>query len=126
MKSVDQARSLAHDIVARATAAGADGADAVVSSHASLNVSVRLGQLEDVLSGREWLAAGRFTVADLLMADVLRVPDVRAFGRRPASEAYVARLTDRPAFKKAQADQIALFATADETRAAKGPGQRAS
>ena len=86
----------------------------------------RLGQLEDVLSGREWLAAGRFTVADLLMADVLRVPDVRAFGRRPASEAYVARLTDRPAFKKAQADQIALFATADETRAAKGPGQRAS
>jgi len=86
----------------------------------------RLGQLEDVLSGREWLAAGRFTVADLLMADVLRVPDVRAFGSRPASEAYVARLTDRPAFKKAQADQIALFATADETRAAKGPGQRAS
>lgn len=48
MKSVDQARTLAHDIVARATAAGADAADAVVSSHASLNVSVRLGQLEDV------------------------------------------------------------------------------
>jgi len=48
MKSVDQARSLAHDIVARATAAGADAADAVVSSHASLNVSVRLGNLEDV------------------------------------------------------------------------------
>lgn len=48
MKSVDQARSLAHDIVDRATAAGADAADAVVSSHASLNVSVRLGQLEDV------------------------------------------------------------------------------
>jgi PmbA protein len=48
MKSVDQARSLAHDIVARATAAGADAADAVVSGHASLNVSVRLGSLEDV------------------------------------------------------------------------------
>lgn len=48
MKSVDQARSLAHEIVARATAAGADAADAVVSSHASLNVSVRLGALEDV------------------------------------------------------------------------------
>ncbi|MGN6277441.1 MAG: TldD/PmbA family protein [Sphingomonas sp.] len=48
MKSVDQARSLAQDIVARATAAGADAADAMVSSHASLNVSVRLGQLEDV------------------------------------------------------------------------------
>jgi len=48
MKSVDQARSLAHDIVTRATSAGADAADAMVSSHASLNVSVRLGQLEDV------------------------------------------------------------------------------
>ena len=48
MKSVDQARSLAHDIVARATAAGADAADAMVSAHASLDVSVRLGALEDV------------------------------------------------------------------------------
>jgi glutathione S-transferase len=77
----------------------------------------RLGQLEDILSKREWLAAGRFTVADLLMADVLRVPDVRAFGDRPASEAYVARVTDRPAFKKARAAQISLFEAADAKRA---------
>src|SRR5918911_4056301 len=60
----------------------------------------RLDQLEKILSEREWLAADRFTVADLLMADVLRVPEVRAFGNRPASEAYVARATDRPSFKK--------------------------
>lgn len=77
----------------------------------------RLGQLEAVLSEREWLAAGRFTVADLLMADVLRVSDVRAFGERPASEAYVARVTARPAFQKAWADQLALFAAADAKRA---------
>jgi glutathione S-transferase len=77
----------------------------------------RLGQVETILSEREWLAAGRFTVADLLMADVLRVSDVRAFGDRPATEAYVARATDRPSFKKAQADQIALFQAADEKRA---------
>ena len=77
----------------------------------------RLGQMERVLSEREWLAAGRFTVADLLMADVLRVPDVRAFGDRPATEAYVTRVTDRPAFKKARADQIAHFEAADRTRA---------
>lgn len=83
-------------------------------------LSQRLGHLEDVLSEREWLAAGRFTVADLLMADVLRVPEVRAFGDRPASEAYVARVTDRPGFKKAQADQIRLFADADRARMAKG------
>jgi glutathione S-transferase len=77
----------------------------------------RLDQLETVLSARDWLAAGRFTVADLLMADVLRVPTVRAFGDRPASEAYVARVTD-PAFRKARADQMALFEAADAKRTA--------
>ena len=77
---------------------------------------LRLGQLEQVLSEREWLAAGRFTVADLLMTDVLRVEKVRAFGDRPASEAYVARVTGRPAFRKAQAEQVALFEAADAKR----------
>lgn len=77
----------------------------------------RLDQLEEILREREWLAADRFTVADLLMADVLRVPKVRAFADRPATEAYVARATGRPAFRKAHADQIALFEAADATRA---------
>jgi glutathione S-transferase len=76
----------------------------------------RLSQLENILSAREWLVADRFTIADLLMADVLRVPKVRAFGSRPASEAYVARMTDRPAFKKAQADQVRQFEAADANR----------
>jgi glutathione S-transferase len=76
----------------------------------------RLDHMERVLGEREWLAAGRFTVADLLMADVLRVKDVRAFGDRPATEAYVARVTARPAFRKAQADQIDQFEAADATR----------
>ena len=86
----------------------------------------RLGHLETILSEREWLAAGRFTVADLLMADALRVPKVRAFGDRPATEAYVIRATDRPSFKKARADQIGLFEAADATRTEKGSGWRAS
>lgn len=77
----------------------------------------RLDQLEDVLSERDWLAEDKFTVADLLMADVLRVPKVRAFGNRPASEAYVVRLTNRPAFKKAYADQMTHFELADKLRA---------
>lgn len=76
----------------------------------------RLGQLETVLKERDWLVADRFTVADLIMADVLRVPDVRAYGERPATEAYVARLTSRPAFCKARADQIAHFAAGDGER----------
>ena len=75
----------------------------------------RLEQLETVLKEREWLAAGRFTAADLLMADVLRVAKVRAFGDRPATDSYVARVTDRPSFKKARADQLAHFAAADQT-----------
>jgi glutathione S-transferase len=76
----------------------------------------RLDHLERIFGEREWLAADRFTVADLLMADVLRVSDVRAFGDRPATEAYVTRVTDRPAFRKARADQIALFEAADAKR----------
>ena len=81
----------------------------------------RLDHMETILGGREWLAAGRFTVADLLMADALRVPAVRAFGDRPASEAYIVRVTDRPAFRKAKADQIAHFAAADTARAETAP-----
>lgn len=73
----------------------------------------RLDHMERVLGEREWLAADRFTVADLLMADVLRVEKVRAFGNRPATESYVARITARPAFRKAHADQMAHFARAD-------------
>jgi len=73
----------------------------------------RLDHMERVLKAREWLVADRFTVADLLMADVLRVAKVRAFGDRPATEAYVKRITARPAFRKAHADQMAHFARGD-------------
>jgi glutathione S-transferase len=83
-------------------------------------MSKRLAQLEAVLNERDWLAAGRFTAADLIMADVLRVSDVRAHGDRPATEAYVERLTARSAFRKAHSDQIAYFAAADEKRSKRG------
>ncbi len=77
----------------------------------------RLSHIEGILKARDFLAAGRFTIADLLMADVLRVPKVRAFGNRPATEAYIARTTDRAAFKKAHADQLAHLAEGDRKRA---------
>lgn len=48
MLTPDQARDRAADIVARAVRAGADAADAVFAADASLDVSVRLGALEDV------------------------------------------------------------------------------
>ncbi|RIL05361.1 MAG: glutathione S-transferase [Proteobacteria bacterium] len=80
-------------------------------------MGLRLQQLERVLSEREWLVTNRFTAADLLMADVLRVSEVRSFGDRPATEAHVTRATNRPAFKKAYADQMAHFEAADAQRA---------
>lgn len=64
----------------------------------------------------QWMFADRFSVADLAMADVLRIPAVRMRGARPASEAYVARATARPAFARAYADQMAHFAAADAAR----------
>jgi glutathione S-transferase len=76
----------------------------------------RLDHLQTVLGKREWLAASRFTVADILMADVLRVPDVRAFAASPVIEAYIERACARPAFKKAFSDQLAHFAAGDSHR----------
>ena len=76
----------------------------------------RLDQLAEVLRDREWLVASRFTVADLLMADVLRVPKVRAFAASPVIDAYIDRACDREAFRKAFADQLAHFQAADASR----------
>jgi glutathione S-transferase len=73
----------------------------------------RLGHLEPVLAGREWLA-GTFSVADILMADVLRLVDrFDGLAEHPACRDYVARATVRPSFVKAHADQMAHFAAAD-------------
>ena len=76
-------------------------------------LEARLQHLEPVLAGREWLA-GAFSVADILMADVLRLVD--RFDRltgHPACRNYVARATARPSFVKAHDDQMAHFAAAD-------------
>jgi glutathione S-transferase len=76
-------------------------------------VEVRLQRMEPVLADREWLA-GTFSVADILMADVLRLVDrFDGLADYPACRAYVARATARPAFAKAHADQMTHFAAAD-------------
>ncbi|MES2193128.1 MAG: glutathione S-transferase family protein [Pseudomonadota bacterium] len=73
----------------------------------------RLTHLEPVLAGRQWLA-GTFSVADILMADVLRLVDrFDGLANHPACRDYVKRATSRPAFVKAHADQMAHFARAD-------------
>ncbi|MDP3855701.1 glutathione S-transferase family protein [Phenylobacterium sp.] len=73
----------------------------------------RLQHMEPVLAGREWLA-GTFSVADILMVDVLRLVDrFDGLANYPACRDYVARAMARPAFVKAYEDQMAHFAAAD-------------
>jgi glutathione S-transferase len=70
----------------------------------------RLAPLESRLADREFLE-GHFTAGDLMMCTVLR--DLRQtdlLSQFPALEAYKARCEARPAFRKALADQMAVFA----------------
>jgi len=86
-------------------------------THLDAFLESRLQRMEAVLAAREWLA-GTFSVADILMADVLRLVDrFDGLAQYPACRAYVARATARPAFVKAHADQLAHFAAADAVKA---------
>lgn len=76
----------------------------------------RLQHMDNILEEKDWLA-GEFSVADILMADVLRLVD--RFGgldAYPACQRYVNSATTRPAFKKSFADQIAFYEAADKAR----------
>ncbi len=73
-------------------------------------VRKRLGELAAWLDGRDYLE-GRFTAGDLMMTTVLR--NLRHTGlvaEQPALAAYMQRCEARPAFRKALADQAAVFA----------------
>jgi len=65
------------------------------------------------LEESEWLA-GNFCIADIFLADVLRMADrFDGLAGHPACRDHVARATARPPFVKAHADQMAHFASAD-------------
>jgi len=90
-----------------------DTAETPGRKHLDGFLKARLKHMEAVLAGREWLA-GSFSIADILMADVLRLVDrFDGLATHPACRDYVARATVRPSFVKAHADQIAHFAAAD-------------
>jgi glutathione S-transferase len=62
------------------------------------------------------MVAGSFSVADILMADVLRLVDrFDGLADYPACRAHVARATARAAIKKAYADQVAHFAAVEQS-----------
>lgn len=74
----------------------------------------RLAQLETALQGRDWLVGDHFTVADLMMADVLRIPGTNGLlDDRPGLARYLNRATGRPAFIRAKADHMAHWEAAD-------------
>lgn len=76
-------------------------------------LSSRLTHMENVLAEREWLT-DRFSAADILMVDVFRVIDrFEGLADHPNCRDYMRRGEDRPAFKKAFADQMAFFVEAD-------------
>ncbi|MDR5907581.1 glutathione S-transferase family protein [Franzmannia qiaohouensis] len=73
----------------------------------------RLQHLESILAQREWLA-GTFSIADIAMADVLRLVDrFDGLAQSPTCREYISRAMARPAFVKAHADQLAFYAAAD-------------
>lgn len=70
----------------------------------------RLKCVSDALGDKEWLE-DRFTIADLLLVTVLRqLRGGHALDQYPNLVAFVARGEARPAFKRALADQLAVFA----------------
>jgi glutathione S-transferase len=72
-------------------------------------VRVRLGELSSRLGSGEWLD-GAFSAGDLLMVTVLRRLDGSGLVEKyPNLAAYVARGEARPAYKRAFADQLAVF-----------------
>ena len=91
-----------------------DSADAGLAKFMADFLGKRLSHMEEALSDREWLATNNFSIADILMSDVLRLVDrFDGLAAYPHCRAYVARATGRPCFVKAHADQLAHFAKAD-------------
>ena len=75
--------------------------------------------MQAALGDRPWLTGDRFTVADLMMADILRIPAQNGLlDDLHGLAAYVERATDRPAFRKALADHMAHWRAADDRMAA--------
>lgn len=72
-------------------------------------VAMRLGELNTVLNGREFLTA-KFGIADILMAEILRQVD--RFGvldKHTHVKKYLERCSSRDAFKKSYETQMRIY-----------------
>jgi glutathione S-transferase len=78
--------------------------------HAEALVDLKLKSLSNWLEEREWLT-GRFSVADVIMATVLRgLQEEPVITRYPRIASYLERCLARPAFQRALNAQIETFA----------------
>ena len=68
-----------------------------------------LGRIEAHLQGTDWLMGGRFTVADILMAECVRYvqPHAPALAAYPRIRDWIARCQARPAFQQMMAERNA-------------------
>ena len=84
-------------------------------------VQKRLADLAAALGDKDWLADGRFTAGDLLMATVLRILRHTELVARRGLAAYLARCEARPAFQRALAAQMAAFGEGSQTYGTEHP-----
>jgi glutathione S-transferase len=85
----------------------ADGGDKTPEGQAAIAINAEklrrpLGRLEVALQGRDWLVGGRFTVADIHVAECLRYAQGHPtlLSEFPTVKAWIERAQARPAFKK--------------------------
>ena len=70
----------------------------------------RLEQLQTALGERTWLVGDTFTIADLMMSSILKIARrLDLLAGFPTLLAYQDRCLDRPAYRKAVADQCATI-----------------
>ncbi len=73
-------------------------------------IARRLSEVSAALRGRAYLTGKRFTAADLMMSTVLnQLRDTGLIAKEPSLAAWHQRCMERPAYKKALADQLAVF-----------------
>jgi glutathione S-transferase len=72
---------------------------------------LKLKRVSDWLGDKQWLEGDRFTIGDLVMVTVLRnLNHTNMVAEFPNLAAYKKRGEARPAFQRALADQLAVFA----------------
>jgi glutathione S-transferase len=72
---------------------------------------LKLKRVSEWLGDKQWLEGDRFTIGDLLMVTVLRfLRHTKLVAEFPNLDAFLKRGEERPAFQRALADQLAVYA----------------